>query len=100
MPWSDFSLLLFAMAIAAYACRALGFFAMRYVPMTGRVEAALKATPVSVMAGITALAAYNGGPPEWTAIGVVIGLMRLTGNDIIAAFGGIVAIALMRAVGA
>ncbi|MCA0401759.1 MAG: AzlD domain-containing protein [Proteobacteria bacterium] len=99
MSSSDFLALLAVMAIAAYTCRVLGFMAMRYVPMTARMQAALKATPISVMSGIVALTAYNGGPPEWVALGVVIGLMRIFGNDIIAAFGGIAAVALMRATG-
>lgn len=96
---ADFALLLVAMAAAAYACRATGFLMMRYVPMTPRFEAALKATPIAVMAGIVAIAALRGGPPEWIAAGLVIALMKFTGNDIVAAFAGVVAIALMRAAG-
>lgn len=99
MGTGDFALLLGAMAAAAYACRALGFLAMRFIPMTPRFEAALRATPISVMAGIVAIAAVRGGPPEWLAIGVVVAAMRLTGNDIVSAFAGIAAIALLRAAG-
>ncbi len=100
IPNDEFVLLLLAMAMAAYGCRALGFLAMRYVPMTPRFEAALKATPLSVMAGIVAISALRGGPAEWAATALVIVLMKLTGNDLIAAFCGIIAIALMRAAGA
>lgn len=100
IPAGDFAFLLLAMAGAAYACRALGFLAMRFVPMTPRFEAALKATPISVMAGITAITAARGGPAEWGATALVIALMKLTGNDLVAAFGGIAAIALLRWAGA
>lgn len=95
----EFAVYLLAMAGMAYFCRVMGFLAMRYVPMTPRFEAALKATPISVMAGITAIAAARGGPAEWIAVLVVLGVMRLVGNDIIAAFAGILAIALLRAGG-
>jgi uncharacterized membrane protein len=99
MPDTDFLLLLVAMAGAAYVCRAIGFLAMRYVPMTPRFEAALKATPVSVMAGIVAIAASRGGPPEWCATAAVLLVMKMSGHDIIAAFTGIGVIALMRTYG-
>ncbi len=39
-----------------------GFVAMRFVTITPRIEAALRATPLSVMAGIVAVAAMRGGP--------------------------------------
>lgn len=95
----DFAVLVIGMALVAYLCRAGGFFAMRFVPMTPRFEAALKATPVSVMAGIVAIAAVKGGAPEWAAIGVTVTLMRLTHSDIISAFAGIAVLALMRGMG-
>lgn len=100
MATRDFIILLLAMAGAAYACRSLGFLAMRFVPMTPRFEAALKATPISVMAGIVSITALRGGPAEWGATALVIVLMKLTGRDILSAFAGIFAIALLRAAGA
>ena len=95
----EFLLLLAAMAAAAFFCRAIGFLAMRFVPMTPRYEAALKATPISVMAGIVAIAAFRGGPPEWAATIVVLVLMKLTRQDVAAAFAGIIVLALMRTYG-
>lgn len=100
MSGETYILMVLAMAGAAFFCRAVGFLAMRYVPITPRMEAALKATPVSVMAGIVAIAVFRGGAPEWIATVAVLLLVRLTGNEILAAFGGIIAIALMRAAGA
>ncbi|OYU48587.1 MAG: branched-chain amino acid ABC transporter [Rhizobiales bacterium PAR1] len=99
MSNADFLILLAAMAAATYFCRAIGFLAMRYVPMTPRFEAALKATPISVMTAIVAIAAMRGGPPEWCATAAVLFMMKVSGNDIIAAFTGVGVIALMRAYG-
>lgn len=99
MTGATYSLMLLAMAGAAFFCRAIGFLAMRYVPMTPRVEAALRATPVSVMSGIVAIAVVRGGPLEWAATAMVLVLVKVTGNEILAAFGGIGLIALLRAAG-
>lgn len=48
------------LAIVAFACRAGGFWLMRYVPLTPRVKAALGATPLAVMIGITIVASLRG----------------------------------------
>ncbi|PPD15297.1 MAG: branched-chain amino acid ABC transporter [Methylobacterium sp.] len=95
----EFSILLLAMALAAYGCRVAGFLAMRYVTITPRLEAALRATPLSVMAGIVAVAAMRGGPAEWIASVAVLILAKLTGQDVLAALFGVAVIALARWVG-
>ncbi len=100
MTGDTFAVLLLAMAVVAFGCRAAGFMAMRYVPMTSRLEAALRATPIAVMAGIVAISAMRGGIAEWSATAIVLVVMRLTGNDVVAAFAGVGALALMRAAGA
>ena len=64
-----------------------------------RVEAALRATPIAVMAGIVAVAALRGGPAEWIATAAVLVAMRITGNDIISAFVGVGLLAGLRAAG-
>ena len=58
-----------AMAVASYACRIAGYLLMGYVPITARVEGALKAIPLGVMIGIAAFAvalplASRWYPPE------------------------------------
>jgi uncharacterized membrane protein len=92
----DFLPLLLAMAAAALLCRTAGFFLMRYVKITPRLEAALKATPLAVMVGIVAPAAMKGGPPEWTALAVIFLVMRFQGNDFVAALAGVATVALFR----
>lgn len=96
MPYAEFSVLLLVMAIASFACRAGGFWLMRFVTITPRLEAALKATPLAVMIGIVAPAAASGRPPELLGIAVTAILMRLTGNDLLAALAGVGALAGLR----
>ncbi|QCI64348.1 AzlD family protein [Phreatobacter stygius] len=90
--------LLLAMALASFACRASGFWLMRFIPITPRLEAALKATPVAVMVGIVVPTAMRGQIPELIALGVVAVAMRLTGNDLIAALAGVATVAAWRVV--
>lgn len=96
MSDADFLVLLLAMGASSYFCRTFGFFAMRYVPITPRIEAALRATPLAVMSAIVAIALLNGGLAEWLATACAILFMKLTKSDIIAALGGVAAIALAR----
>lgn len=95
---ADFLLALAAMAAASYACRLGGFVAMRFVTVTPRLDAALRAVPLSVMLGIAAPAlADRGGPAEWIGLAAVVLAMRLTRNDPLAAIIGVAAVALARA---
>lgn len=88
--------LLLVMALASFACRAAGFWLMRFIPVTSRLEAALKATPVAVMAGIVVPTAMRGRPSELVALGVIGIVMRLTGNDLVAALAGVATVAAWR----
>lgn len=94
-----FPTLLLVMAAAALVCRMLGFVLMRFMPASPRVEAALRATPLSVMAGITALSLAQGGLAEALALGAVVGLTLLLGSDVAAALLGVAAVAVLRWVG-
>ena len=85
-----------AMAVASYACRAGGFVLMRFVPVTPRVEAALKAIPLGVMIGIVTPAVAAGKLPEMVGLAAVALAMKLTGNDLVAAVSGAGAVALCR----
>jgi uncharacterized membrane protein len=95
----SFPILLLVMAAAAFFCRAVGFTLMRLVPVSARVEAALRATPLAVMAGIAALAVQQGGLAEALALGAVVGLTYLTGSDVAAALMGVVIVAALRWLG-
>ncbi len=91
-----FSLLLTVMAGAALFCRFAGYLAMRYLPTSPRIQAALRATPLSVMAGIAAIAVAQGGPVEAVALAAAVGLTLVMGNDVLAALIAVALAAIMR----
>lgn len=87
------------LGILSYSCRAAGFFLMRYVAITPRVEAWLRAMPIALIGAIVGPVAVKGGPPEWLGLAAAIGLMRVTGNDFVAVGGAVVLVAAARALG-
>lgn len=91
-----FLLALLGMALASYACRISGFLLMGYVTITPRVEAALKAIPLSVMVGIVTPAATSGKLPELLALLAVGVVMKLLRNDLAAAVTGAATVAVAR----
>lgn len=94
----DVLLAILLMALATYLCRAGGFFLMRFVRITPRVEAGLKALPIALMGAVLGPIAFNGGPPEWVGLVVAVVAMRLAGNEFLAVIGGMAAVALLRAI--
>ncbi|MCU0829100.1 MAG: AzlD domain-containing protein [Tabrizicola sp.] len=96
----SFPVLLLVMATAAYVVRVVGFTLMQLVPVSPRIEAALRATPLAVMAGIAALALQTGGLAEALALGSVVGLTLILRSDVAAALMGVAVVALLRWLGA
>ncbi len=96
---THFLLAILAMAIASYACRVAGYLLMGYVPVTGRVQAALKAIPLGVMIGIVLPSALSGKVPELVGLAVVFAVMKLTGKDVVAAIAGAAAVGIARWLG-
>jgi uncharacterized membrane protein len=91
--------LLFAaiLGVASLVCRLGGFWIMRFVDITPRLEAALRATPLAVMVGLVTPAALRGGIIELTAL-VITGLaMKATRSDLLSAVIGVAVVALGRA---
>lgn len=91
-----FYVALAGMAAASYACRLAGFLLMGWIPITPRVEAALRAMPIGVMTGIVAPSVAAGKPAELAGLVVVALLIKLTGRDVVAAIGGAAAVAIVR----
>ncbi len=85
-----------AMAVAAFLCRAGGYFLMRYVPITPRVEVALRMIPMAIVASMLAVAATRGGPPEWAGIAAAMATMAVVRNDFAAILAGIATVAGLR----
>lgn len=85
------------LGVVSYACRCSGYFLMRYVALTSRVEAWLRSIPIALTGAILGPAAVNGGPPEWLGLAVAVGLMRFTGNEFVSALAAVASVALSRA---
>ena len=94
-----FLLAIAAMAVASYACRIAGYLLMAYVPITERVQAALKAIPLGVMIGIVMPSVLAGKVPEMVGLVVVFAVMKVTGKDVVAAIAGAGTVAVCRWVG-
>jgi len=88
--------LLLAVTLASFACRAGGFWLMRFVNVTPRIQAALKAAPLAVMVGIIVPAAVRGGLAEWLGLAVAAIVMRLVRRDLVAALSGVATVAISR----
>ncbi len=92
----SFWMLLLVMAAAALFCRWAGFVAMRFLPASPRIEAALRATPIAVMAAIAVIAVATGGVTDGIALAAAVGLTFLLGNDVAAALIAVALAAGMR----
>lgn len=93
--------ILFAIAllgVVSLICRFGGYFLMRYVKVTPRVEAWLRAMPVALVGAIIGPAAAKGGPAEWLGLAVAAFLMRWIGNEFIGCAAGIATVAVARVV--
>jgi uncharacterized membrane protein len=95
----DVAAAIVAMCLASYFCRLGGYFLMRYVRITPRVEAWLRAIPVALMGAVLAPVAVRGGPPEWAGLAVALGTMRATGNDFLSAIAAMATVASLRWLG-
>jgi uncharacterized membrane protein len=93
---TTFYLAVVGMAVASYACRVGGFLLMGYLTITPRLEAALRAMPIGVMAGIVAPSVAAGRPPEIAGLLAVALVMKLTRSDIAAAVAGAAVVAVSR----
>ncbi|WEK49867.1 MAG: AzlD domain-containing protein [Candidatus Kaistia colombiensis] len=95
---SGFVIIVSAMAVAAYLTRIAGFFLMRFVVVTPRVEAWLKALPLAIMGSILGPIAAHGGPAEYAAFAATAAVYLWRRSDILAAFAGMAVVAASRAV--
>jgi len=89
--------MLCVLALASFACRASGFWLMRFVTVTPRVRATLAAAPLAVMLGIVTPAALRGGIPEWIGLAATFAAMKIWRSELAAMFAGVAAVAAARA---
>ena len=87
------------MGLVAYGCKVAGFWAIRYVPLTGRLKAGLAAVPIAVMAAILAPLAVQGDGAELAALSISAAVMAIFGIDLIAVGLGLAVLVLARLAG-
>ncbi|MGL4239991.1 MAG: AzlD family protein [Beijerinckiaceae bacterium] len=92
----EFWLFLSMLAAASLVCRFGGFWLMRFVTITPRLETALKAMPLAVMTGIVTPALLRGSWPEWAGVATAAAVMRISGSDLAGALAGVAVVALGR----
>jgi uncharacterized membrane protein len=86
------------MTLAAAFCRLSGYGLMRFVPLTPRINAGLRAIPLAVMIGIIGPPILRGGLPEVLGLTATILAARLGLNDLVALVAGMGTVAVLRAV--
>ncbi|KZD05392.1 AzlD family protein [Oceanibaculum pacificum] len=87
-----------AMTAITYATRAGGFWLMRFVPLSGRVEAWLKSIPGAVIAAVVAPAVFASGWIEALGLLLAVIAIRVTRQELVAIIVGIGSVALLRQV--
>jgi uncharacterized membrane protein len=83
------ALAILGMALVTFATRAGGLWLMGRVRPSPRVERWLRHIPGAVLVSIVAPIVVAGGPAEWLAVGVTLGLGVRTGNVLLAMLGGV-----------
>ncbi|MGD9941588.1 MAG: AzlD family protein [Burkholderiaceae bacterium] len=91
-------LLTLMLAALCYGCRIGGYVLMRWVPLTPRVQSWLGSMPMALMGAILAPVAVEGGPAEIGGLLAAALMMRVTGNEFVAAMCGVGVVAALRAV--
>jgi uncharacterized membrane protein len=85
------------MALAAALCRFLGYGFMRFIPVTPRLEAGLRAIPLAIMIGIIVPPVLRGGVPELAGLAATVLVVHLKLNDLVAILVGMGVVAALRA---
>ncbi|MFM1814674.1 MAG: hypothetical protein RLZ98_1369 [Pseudomonadota bacterium] len=85
------------MAIAAYCCRASGFFLMRYVTITPRLRTALQALPMALVMSVISVGAVKGNVPEWLGLATAFGIMATWRSETAAIVLSVAVVGLSRA---
>lgn len=84
------------MGLASCLCRFGGYFLMRYIAITPRVEAWLQAIPIALIGAILGPVAVKGGPAEWLGLATAIGIMKASGNEFLSILAAVGAVAAAR----
>ncbi len=93
------ALAILGMAAATYLTRAAGLFIATRIRLTPRTEAFLQGIPGAVLISILLPGLTRGGPAEWVAAAVSLGLALKTRNLLAAMVAGVVAVCVLRQFG-
>lgn len=94
---ADTTLVIVAMAFATFVVRIGGVMAGRVLPREGVWAAALEALPGCLIVSLVAVTMIGGGPREWAAGAVALGVAVVTKNLPLTMIAGVGAIWLLRA---
>ncbi len=86
-----------AMALVTALAKVGGFWLLRRIEVSDRLEAGLSVLPGAIVIAILGPELAAGGPAEWGAAGVVLVVMWRTENILLALCGGVGAVVLFRA---
>ena len=86
------------MAVVTYFTRVAGFFLIKRVKVTRRVEAFLKALPGTILISIVAPIVFTSGKPELIASAATAAVAWRTGNLAISMAVGVLSVFLLRQV--
>jgi len=88
-----------AMTLVTVLTKVGGFWLLRRIAISERLEAGLSVLPGAIVIAILGPELAAGGPAEWGAAGIVVLVMWRTENILLALCGGIGAVVLFRALG-
>ncbi|SDC78761.1 AzlD family protein [Natrinema hispanicum] len=88
-----------AMTVVTVLTKVGGFWLLRRIEVSERLEAGLSVLPGAIVIAILGPELAAGGPAEWGAAGIVVLVMWRTENILLALCGGIGAVVLFRALG-
>ena len=84
------------MAVLTYLTKVGGIWVVSRLAMSDRLEAGLSVLPGAIVIAILAPELAQGGPAEWGAAVVVVGIAWRTDNILLALCGGVLAVVAFR----
>ena len=93
---SDIYLVTLMLAAGTIAARVIGAVAGQAIPTEGRVAAALNALPGCLIVSLVCVLVVSGGPNDWIAAALTLGIAALSKNLPLTMIFGVAAISILR----
>lgn len=84
-------------AVATIVTKTGGYWLIQRVEVSPRAEVGLSVLPGAILISLIAPRIIGGGLPEWISAGVVFVIAVRTGNILLAIFGGVGSVMIVRA---